>query len=304
MVDKSLLKINREIYALQATKKKLSINDLKAIIACDICHISAVSVLGLLVGFLCKICGKKVTFTMHGTLLLEKKFRIVPSRRIFLEAMLIRLANKIFTVSSVLSQQVKNLYKNIDHKIVAIPNGVSIKTKNFNNIIKKPNTIVCIGGGRKEKRVLDVCKAVYHLNLLNYNIHINVFGEDSSDTDSIKNYDFVSYHGFVCHDKVLNSLSEAYLFIQYSEYEPFSLSVFDAINFNCNVITSGSVGAINYLSDTDLEKVCIVNSFQELIIGIQKQLSNELRTYSSYEHLSWEKTYSLYEENWKLINHE
>lgn len=299
MVDKSLVNISNTIYPLQATTKLISFSDLKAILKCDICHVSAVSTLGLILAFVCKSLGKKVTFTMHGTLKAERKFRKISPHRLFVESMLVHLSNKIFVVSDKLSKIVKSLYNSINSKLITIPNGVTCTTAT--NIQKKPNTIVCIGGGRKEKRVLDVCKAVYKLNSKGEKIKINVFGEDSLDTKDIKKYDFVHYYGFVPQEILLSMLAESYLFIQYSEYEPFSLSIFDAIVSNCNIITSDNVGAIDYLTKADLHKISIVKDINELTSEIERQLASSIASYSNYENLSWENTYHLYMKNWDLI---
>lgn len=298
-VDQSLLKVGEEIYPLQATKKYISTNELKAIYKCDICHISAVSIKGLIVGVLCKLLGKKITFTMHGTLKIERNFRKIKKHRLLTELLLIKISNKVFTVSDCLGQKVKSLYKNEEYKIISIPNGIN--NYKIKNTIKEFNSITCIGGGRKEKRVLDVCKAVNLLNKKGENIIINVLGEDSEDTEKIKKYNFVNYYGFIPQEKVLNILSKTKVFIQYSEYEPFSLSIFDAMQFNCNIIASNHVGAIEYLNELDLKKISISNNSDELINCIEKQLSNPTFSYSTYDKLSWNNIYCIYKKNWEEL---
>ncbi|MER1689406.1 glycosyltransferase family 4 protein, partial [Proteus mirabilis] len=288
-----------EIYPLQISKKILSFNDISNIFKCDICHISGVSFIGLLIGLICKLLRKKITFTMHGTLKIEKNFRRIRAYRLLIELLLTKLSDRIFTVSNNLREQVSLVYNHAEKKIISIPNGVNLYE--IKKTAKVPGSIVCIGGGRKEKRVLDVCRAVHILNKEGNNITIKVFGEDSLDTNLIKEYTFVDYYSFVPQEVLLESLASTQIFVQYSDYEPFSLSIFDAIQLKCNIVASNKVGALDYLQKSDLEKISIASNFEELLDGLRKQLSFIDRDYLPYNYLSWENIFKLYKKEWTKL---
>ncbi|MCW8333621.1 glycosyltransferase family 4 protein [Vibrio paucivorans] len=287
-VDKALVgKLADDIYFIQATKRTLSVKDIISIYSSHTIHVSAVSLLGLVVLAFSKFFGKKTTFTMHGSLMIEKEYRHVPYIRICFEKLLVIGCDTIITVSKRLESYVGSVYPKSAHKVISIPNGVE-ELNNGSSI--KEKKIVCIGGGRAEKRILSVCRAFEKLPLeIKQTYRIIVYGEEGSDSDLLQSFDFVTFRGFVAQEELLREMSRAEIYVQYSKYEPFCLAVFEAMSSKCKLILSDQIGAIDYLTDIDRSIVSIAKNEEELVDCILESIKKEAPEYSSYENLGWKE---------------
>lgn len=254
-------------------------------------HVSGVSFFGAIFVILGRILGKYCTYTMHGYLTNESKYRDVKVRSLLVEKVLLSWSHKIVVVSTQM-KGVTKYYK----KVQAIPNGVALVKDNFG--VSKLNTITLIGGGRPEKRHLAVCKVVAELNQEGHELSVNLFGESGSETKTLQQFSFVKDFGFVHKDEVQNSLRISKIFIQYSVWEPFSLSVADAINYECSVITSSYVGINDYITPNSFYK--IVHDDLELKVVIKKMLLNDGVKYQMPNNslLSWDQVAQKYFALW------
>ncbi|MEZ8865784.1 glycosyltransferase [Vibrio splendidus] len=271
------------------------VNSLRKIYTYDVIHVSGVSFLGFLSLIFARIFRKKCTMTMHGSLNHEKKYRKVRFYRMVLELLQINLSHVIFPVSSLLAKNIDSL------KTQAIPNGYTPITVDVKN--KNKNLMTLIGGGRLEKRNLDVCRAVDEINKrYGLDILVNVFGELGGHTKLINDFDFVNNYGFCSKNRVYDSLRESYLFVQYSEYEPFSLSVCDAINYKCRIITSENVGINQFVKSNDFFKV--VNNHDALVENILSFYLGCDNKEVAYDHklMTWDEVANAYLDCWVSIS--
>jgi glycosyltransferase involved in cell wall biosynthesis len=226
--------------------KNITISLFKKIINSDIINVSGVSAKGLFSMILARMFLKKATFIMHGSLKKEREFRAIKKHRFYLEYLQMRFATKIICVSNLLLDVVKGLYDNIDvGKICYIHNGADKIWMPNNTKEKDRYKIITTGGGRKEKGVLYICRAIKKIKIKD--IKLFVTGEDGEDSKKIKNYKFVQYLGFLSHSIFLDMLKKSYIFIQNSLYESFGLSVIEAASYNCKLIISKNVGALEVL---------------------------------------------------------
>lgn len=229
-------------------------------------HVSGVSFYGALFSILGRLFKKKVSYTMHGYLREEQKHNGGKTYRLWIEKLLLLCSNCIIVVSP----QMKMLTK-YSFKMHVIPNGVDLTEEV--NCDKKARLITLIGGGRPEKRNLDVCKAVSALNQKGENVLINLFGERGRDSEEINKFDFVNDYGFVEKKYIISSLQKSRLFIQYSIWDSFPLSIADALNCKNNIIVSENVGT-NFYIEENLSYV-IVNSMEQLQSKIFNIINNE-----------------------------
>ena len=296
-VDISLLsELKEKVYFIQADTKKVTLKDIFKFFKSSTIQISAVSFMGILFALFGRLLCKKVCFTMHGTLVIERNFRRISSLRIIQEKLLVLFCSQVIAVSNTLKSKLENIYKINESKIIAIPNGIDLV-----EIVKvgKRNNIICIGGGRPEKRILDICKAVDNLpSSIKKDLTLKVFGEDGKDSNKIKQFNFVEYEGFVSHEELLHEMNTSRLFVQFSSYEPFCLSLFDAINANCNIIVSSEIGALDYLTPEDLTTISIVQETTGLAGAFMRQGEIESPIYSNYNHMSWNEISKLYLNIW------
>lgn len=297
-VDLSLRKAfnmtkNKFKFEYMQSNDRLTWKILRVFIKSDLIHVSGVSFLGLILMGLGRVVGKNTSMTMHGSLIIESEFRKVYKYRILFEKIQNLFANKIFPVSYLLAKKAK-----IKKKVSVIPNGFNfIDCKPYN---KQLNLITLIGGGRREKRHLDVCEVINEINKrTNLDLKVNMFGEYGLDSDKIRKFKFVMDYGFTSKDIVYASLSKSQIFIQYSAYEPFSLSVGDAINHRCKIITSDCVGINDFIEKTaDYQ---IVRGLFELEKSIYKMLEYRSKYSIKEKLLRWDEVADKYIYNWESI---
>jgi len=183
---------------------------------------------------------------MHGSLKKESEFRTIKKYRIFMELLQMNFTNKIICVSKLLSNVVKDLYENIDaDKICYIHSGADSIDLVEHSKEKDKYRIITTGGGRKEKGVLYICKAIEKLKMKD--IKLFVAGENGIDSEEIKNYNFVQYLGFLKHKDLLKIIKKSNIFIQNSIYESFGLSIIEAALYNCKLVLSKNIGALEVL---------------------------------------------------------
>ena len=293
-VRNSIKKSNQsnQVEFLQSTTK-LSLAVLKIILSIDVVHVSGVSFLGMILMAFARLCGKKATMTMHGSLAIESNFNEIALYRRIFELIQQKLANEIMPVSNMLAEKLK-----INNKITVIPNGVDLVP--IPSSLKQNNLITLIGGGRKEKRHLDICKIINKINNeKKLNIRINLFGEEGLDSNEIEKFSFVENFGFCDKNSVFDSLAKSKIFIQYSKYEPFSLAVADAINYNCYIITSDLVGINDFIIPSN--NYIIVHNNEQLEQAIIFQYNCRERMNIKNNLLTWEQVTDKYIKCWSML---
>lgn len=296
MVDINLTnKLGDQVLKVQINKNLKKA--LSEILSCDIINVSGVSVKGALYALIAKLCGKKVTYIMHGGLEIEKRYREVPKDRIICEKITIACAKKIICVSEKFEEIIKNTY-NLK-KTTYINNGVELKFKDkLNNNIDE-NLILTVGGGRKEKGILNICKAISCLN--DKKVKLIVVGEDGPDTESIKTYDFVEYKGFVDNKELIKLMEQSNIFIQNSLYEPFGIAPLEAISSGCKVILSENIGAPIKQINEFVVKHDDIESISKSIDNLLKNRNIQNIDQSFIDNLTWENSAKRYIKLWKSM---
>jgi len=287
------LKINKE-----QINRKINVCFIKKIFISDIINVSGVSLKGLLALIFAKIFNKKSTFIMHGTLKIEKEYRKVKKYRIVMEYLQIKLANKIICVSKKLSDLVKKNYCLNNLAICHINNGIDLK-KNISSKVKKDKYLaLTTGGGRKEKGIIYICKAIEKLN--DKNIKLIVVGEDGLDTEKIKKYKFVDYLGFVSHDILLHLMRKSNIFIQNSLYEPYCISVLEAIESGCKLILSNNIGALEIININN-RYIVKYNDVDSICFLINELMNMEKNVKIDMMANTWEEIANAYLKVWHSL---
>jgi len=125
MVDINLNKnFPKDLVVFHQIQKKIEVELLRKIIRCKAIVVSGNSFLGAFSLFLGRIFFKKNYLIMHGTLKIEKKFRVVPKYRYYIEVFSVFYTNKIIAVSKEFSEDLKALYPLKKKEIKYINNGV------------------------------------------------------------------------------------------------------------------------------------------------------------------------------------
>uniref|UniRef100_A0AB33JMA3 Glycosyl transferase family 1 domain-containing protein n=1 Tax=Prevotella sp. GTC17260 TaxID=3236796 RepID=A0AB33JMA3_9BACT len=229
---------------------------------------------------LCRLFKKKMIYIMHGWLKLENELNQAPNTSgEQSEFRLLKYSDLILCVSEQYSRMVKEKLPHYSAKISYLTNGIDWELMSPSDYYEQrsPNSIILIGGGRRTKRNLEVCKAVELLNnKKQYSLHIELYGySDGRDIPEIIKFPFVNYHGIVPHQKLIESMSKNNLFILNSEIESFSLGVVEALINGCNLLISKNVGARDYLiAETDNDIINNPEDIDEIAQKIEYVLKN------------------------------
>lgn len=285
MVDINLFdNLKKEEITKEQINKIIDINFLKKIYFNEIILTSGVSLKGAISSLLGKILRKKVLFVMHGSLKKESNFRAISLKRKAIEYCQIKFSSKIICVSENFSKEIKKIYPKFVQKIIFINNGIDLEN-NKKNVLKE-NIILTVGGGRKEKGVLDVAKAVSKIESKKY--ILIVVGENGRDTDEIKKFDFVKYLNFLEHDKLMLLMEKAEIFVQNSDYEPFGIAPLEAAARKCKLILSQNVSSKVLLKEKTY--YCIKNNkdIDEIKRNLEASITEE-KFPAFKEKRTWEK---------------
>ena len=279
VVNRELLKVlpadkYTAIYNGHGIRRRLS--SYLNILRCDRMLISSIYISSSEVRLI-RLLGKKIVYLMHGSYTMETGLKH-PT-----EAMVLRYADKIVSVSDVHSRMIKDEFPQYADKVHTWFNGVdwseidSIR-KNFDISERDKNKIILFGGGRHMKGNLEVCKAVNQLNEeKGLNLHVDVYGEynDNDFSKQIAEIPCVNYKPLIPRERINHELAKGNLFIVNSSFETFSLALIDAIGVGCNVLFSQYVGAkdvINGKKESDI--ILEPNNIEELKNKIDFVLSH------------------------------
>lgn len=279
-------------YKFWQIEKKITQSLIKEIVNADVIHVSGVSTLGFIAIVVGRMFDKLCTLTVHGSLTEESRYRPVSGWRRFLERGLLHCAHMTFPVSSLLADKL-----GIKRDCV-IPNG--IEPCHISEKEKHPFDIVIIGGGRRQKRHLEVCNAIeYVIQQSGLGIQVHLFGEKGEDSEALRHFSFVRDHGYRPKRDILRYLSTAKLFIQYSEFDSFSLAVAEAINCNCHIITSCNVGINEYVQPS--ESYQVVSNSCELGNAISVAMCSAQKPQIIHKLLTWEQVAKKYVQCWSKL---
>jgi len=252
--------LNDGIYASQSNNKIVrTLHFISKVLFADTILVSGLSKFHLDILRVSQMLGKNVSYLMHGYTVVEDKLNSTEygDKISKLERNILNESDKIICVSENFANYLKNAEPDLRDKITFVNNGVDLpatdpvsKRKNEKRFI-----ILSVGGGMPRKNNLIVCKAIAKLN--DSRITFVVIGDSGIDGNKIKKYSFVEYHEKLNHDKVLEMMSNADLYIQNSTFETFGLAVCEALSRGCNLLASKDVGAISVLDN--LKKHNLIN---------------------------------------------
>lgn len=253
--------------------------------------------LGLILGFLSR---KKIVYLMHGAIKIEEEFRYYSMASKMFEYFSLKVASKIYCVSESYKLLVINkiCYRKYANKIVIIPLGlqselVPNEISNCKGETDKEKLVIAtVGGGRREKNILSLCRVLSSLDL---NIELRVIGPNGLDTNEIKKFDFVNYLGKVPHEELMGLFSTSNLYIQYSLVDSFGLAPLEAVQQGCNLLVTKEVGLSDFLPSSaivdegdrvDLQKKLYITNSREVLLHINNVLDNWSEVANKY-YRSW-----------------
>lgn len=279
------LKNKKILYSKSTTKLTRVIELLFKILISDclcFCSYSKLNIMGIKIS---KLLHKKSFYIMHGYRTYEYKINnpevtLDKLKDIdYYEKYIFKSVEKVFCVSKKFMEFMKDIEPDYAEKFEYNFNGLDLeKIQNVTvgfKVNKKKNQIVSIGGGMKRKNNLIVCKAIDKLNCeKNLQLEFVVIGLPYTDKTQIDSFNFVKYYDSLKHDKVLEILSESYMYIQNSGFETFGLAVIEALECDCNLLISNQVGAIGVIDNIESDDIIYdVNNIDEIARKIENILA-------------------------------
>lgn len=253
-VNKNLVEaLGKRAIHLKCTNKLFHVFEMLYQMAiCNVVVFSGVSTYDYIFARWSTITRKRVIYIMHGCNELENKINNSYNPKCEKSQLsLMKCAHKILCVSQVHAEIMRDYYPLFKPKIEYLTNGI-----NWSYLISEINTdrveernekkIVLMGGGRITKRNLNVCLAVEQINKeQNAGLSVDVYGNlrDNDESKAIAKINCVNFMGIYPHHELLKHLKSKRLFIQNSEFEPFSLGVVEALLCGCDLLLSRFVGA-------------------------------------------------------------
>lgn len=248
--------------------------------------LSGVSRANLFVFKLKKITGNKVIYLMHGSVVKENKINGTSNPYAEnLEKQHLTNSDSIICVSKRFMSWMQEQYPELTNKFNYVNNGIdwSLLKKDRSKdqqLERKKNYIMSIGGGMPRKNILKICEAIDLINKENSeNLRLIVLGGQGNDLFEITKYPFVEYYGVVPYDQVFEYYSKSNLYIQNSSFETFGLAPIEALLSGCNLLLSKEVGALDLIENIDESDLIVDNQneyeIRDKIINLLNNRNND-----------------------------
>lgn len=204
---------------------------------------------------------KPCVFIMHGCAEYETKVNNNPCcNGVAIEEYLMENADLILAVSERFMKWLQNRFPQYALKINYLNNGVIKPDFGFLNFEKVSGSIIAVGGDRFTKNNKVTSQAV---EMMDGKAHLQIYGKIYSHIPT-KNGKFTEYMGLVSMEELYKQMAKSELFVLNSIFEPFSLSVIDAINCKCSVLLSDAVGINGILELEECDVIRNPNDTDEI----------------------------------------
>lgn len=248
-----------------------SVELVKKILQADVLVLSGLAkecVIGLKVA---RFFHKKSAYIMHGCAAYESKVNgDDPGRTIEDENYILENVDLILAVSKKFALWVQENYPQYKGKISYLYNGVNVPESVEEDATKEKRSIVAVGGNRETKNNLILDDVVHKMNGL---VRLTVCGKIHGSFDR-KNDELVRYTDLIPQSEFYDILKKSEIFIINSIFEPFSLSVMEALNCGCSILVSSYVGISDLLDLEDSDIIYDPMNKEEIQKKIEYLLEN------------------------------
>ena len=216
---------------------------------CKVVIVSGMSKVGVYAIKLAKLLNKKTIYIMHGCYEIETALNeaVVDANSIQMEQYILRNVDLLLPVSERYSQLIQKKYSFCKGKTAYLHNGVEKVKLNFSEDNREKGRIIAVGGDRKLKNNIAIANAVAKLDSSKKLI---VYGH-LYHPDDLPQGDNIEFKGLVPQKLLYEEMKKSELYVLNSVYEPFALSVFDALLCGCSILVTNIAGALELLSVTE-----------------------------------------------------
>lgn len=221
----------------------------KNIIFCKVIVVSGLTRFGARSVKIGKILRKKTIYIMHGCYEIETELNEMPkdTDTLRMEQELLHNIDLLLPVSKRYSEMIQKKYPFCKGKTQYLHNGVDFHPNTCGNIDHKRDGVIAVGGDRKLKNNIVVANAMSKLD--NSKI-LTVYGHLYHPNDLPKGKN-IKFKGLVPQKQLYAEMMKSKLYILNSVYEPFALSVFDALQCGCSILVTNVAGALELLGSTE-----------------------------------------------------
>ena len=153
----------------------------------------------------------------------------------------------ILAVSERYSKMIQEKYPFCADRMNYLHNGVDKVDFNCNAVQREKGRIIAVGGDRKLKNNIEVANAVAKLD---DSKKLMVYGHLYHPDDLPKGKN-IEFKGLVPQKQLYEEMMKSELYVLNSVYEPFALSVFDALLCGCSILVTNVAGALELLNVTE-----------------------------------------------------
>lgn len=219
------------------------------VVRCKVIVVSGLSKVGMYAIKLAKLLNKKTVYIMHGCYEMECALNesAIDENSLQMEQYILHSVDLLLPVSERYSQIIQEKYPFCKGKTAYLHNGVEKIDLEQGKIQREKGRIIAVGGDRKLKNNITVAKAVGKLGVDRV---LTVYGHlyNPKNLPQDKNIEF---KGLVPQTQLYEEMQKSELYILNSVYEPFALSVYDALLCGCSILITNVAGALELLNVTE-----------------------------------------------------
>lgn len=246
------------------------------VVRCKVIVVSGMSKVGVYAIKLAKLLNKKTVYIMHGCYEMECALNesAVDENSLQMEQYILHSVDLLLPVSERYSQIIQEKYPFCKGKTAYLHNGVEIINLEHGEVQREKGKIIAVGGDRKLKNNITVAKA---MGKLGADRVLTVYGHlyNPKNLPQGKNIEF---KGLVPQTQLYKEMQKSELYILNSVYEPFALSVYDALLCGCSVLITNVAGALELLNVTEHDVIYDPMDEKEIADKINYLLENPNNT--------------------------
>lgn len=216
---------------------------------CSVVVISGMSKVGVYAMKLAKLLKKKTIYIMHGCYEIESALNEanVNQNSLRIEQYILHHADLILPVSKCYASMIQEKYPFCKGKTACLHNGVDKVSSDSENVRREKGRVIAVGGDRKLKNNITVAEA---MDKLDDSKILTVYGYLYHPENLPKRAN-IEFKGLVPQKQLYREMMRSELYVLNSIYEPFALSVFDALLCGCSILVTNVAGALELLDVTE-----------------------------------------------------
>lgn len=254
-VNKGIVKHLSPNFCTSFSNNKLCkyLNSIIKTLFCEVIVVSGLSKIGMYSSKLGKFLGKKTIYIMHGCNEIEFKLnQISPNEKALkYEKYFLNNSDLILAVSERYSKMIQEKYSFCADRMNYLHNGVDKADFDYIAMPREKGRIIAVGGDRKLKNNIVVANAVAKLD---DSKKLMVYGH-LYHPDALPKEKNIEFKGLVPQKQLYEEMMKSELYVLNSVYEPFALSVFDALLCGCSILVTNVAGALELLNVTEQDVI-------------------------------------------------